>query len=105
MFFDILMFILDAVSRNGFVIQYLSPEFRKDREIILPAIYKFNITLINVPQELRGDPEIVLTLVNKRGIDLKYASPDLKNDLLLQSYIATMCHLFLLVLSSKCDLL
>jgi len=97
------LFILETVKRNGFTIQYATPELKNDQEIVYQSL--LNLGYINqtskdknvkdlyyeavkqngsvleyAPEELQNDKYLVLEAIKQDGYAFKYASKSLQND-------------------------
>jgi hypothetical protein len=73
-------FVLEAVTRNGWDLEYAHNDLKKDREIVLAAVTRYGLVLQFVHDDLRKDREIVLAAAIQNGYSLYFAHEDLKND-------------------------
>ena len=65
---------------RGSLLQYVSPELRDDRDIVLAAVAKSGAVLEYASPNLRSDREVVLAAVLESGRALKHASSELQKD-------------------------
>jgi hypothetical protein len=72
--------VLAAVGQDGWALQYASPKFQNDKEVVLKAVGKSGGSLQYASEELKNDKEVVLEAVGQDGWALQYASDTLKND-------------------------
>jgi hypothetical protein len=73
-------YVLEAVKKRGFDLEYASEELRNVREIVIEAIKEEASALKYASDELRNDREIVMKAVERKGFALQYASEELCND-------------------------
>jgi hypothetical protein len=73
-------FVLAAVRRNGYALQYAHNDLKKDKEIVLASVTEYGYSLYYVHDDFKNDREIVLAAVTQNGNSLEYAHDDLKND-------------------------
>jgi len=73
-------FVLAAVSKNGYILEYVSDEFRNDKDVVMAAISENVYAVSSASDSLRDDKEVVMTAVSKNGLSLEHASERLKND-------------------------
>ena len=76
--------VLKAVKRDGYNLQYASPELKNDKEIVLEAIkdadwgaYIFQYA----SPELKNDKEFILEAIKEHGKVIQHISNALKSDL------------------------
>ena len=73
-------FIIDASKKNQ-IYEYLSPEFKKDRDIVLVSINnQLNPIFDLLPLKLRNDREIVMAAISKNATMIQFASKTLRGD-------------------------
>lgn len=72
-------FILFAVRRNGYVLEYVT-DYANDREIVLEAVKSYGATLEHVNELFKQDREIVLEAVKNNGYALEHANNIFKQD-------------------------
>mmetsp|Transcript_95568 Transcript_95568/g.212557 ORF Transcript_95568/g.212557 Transcript_95568/m.212557 type:complete len:206 (+) Transcript_95568:111-728(+) len=72
--------VLEAVSFNGWALQWASEHLLKDREIVLAAVKSNGLVLELASENLRNDKKLVLEAVKQNGRALKWASPKLTKD-------------------------
>ena len=70
--------VMNAVTHNGWVLNYASVEFKGDKEVVLAAVNQWGYALQYASMELRKDKEVVLVAVTQDGDALQYASEHLK---------------------------
>ena len=68
-----------AVQRYGYSLEYASPEFRDNKEVVLEAVKNKGDILYLLSDRLCDDEEVVLEAINE-GISILYASPRLRNN-------------------------
>jgi lambda repressor-like predicted transcriptional regulator len=51
--------ILEAVKKDGYSLEYVSEEFRNDKEVVLEAVKQNGRSLKFASKELRNDKEVV----------------------------------------------
>jgi hypothetical protein len=73
-------FVLEAVARNCWDLEFAHNNLKKDKEIVLAAVKKDGFALKYAHEDLKNDKEIVLAAVTENGWTLRYAHKDLKND-------------------------
>jgi hypothetical protein len=73
--------ILTAVTQNGFAIYYASQELQGDREVVLTAVTQNGLALFDASRELQSDREVVLTAVTQNGLSLEYTTPELRAEI------------------------
>ena len=62
--------VLNAVQKNGAVLEYASDELKNDKEVVLQAIQIYACSLKYVSDELKNDKEVE-SIVNAAASDLK----------------------------------
>jgi hypothetical protein len=80
--------MLAAVTQNGLALQYADESLKNDREIILTAVNKNNLVLLELPKEFEPDykdinsyKKIALSLINNKSQEIFVNFPDfLKKD-------------------------
>ena len=73
-------FILDAVQRNFWGLNFASPELRGDPEIVMAAVLRDGTALRYADRELRRDREFVMSAVRKDCFALAFADSELQGD-------------------------
>ena len=68
------------VESDGFALEYVSNEFKNNREVVLAAVNRNSEALKFASHELRADPEVVMAAVKENGYSLAYASAELRAD-------------------------
>lgn len=63
-----------------FPYERISPEFWKDKEVVLEGVKNSGFALSLASPELQNDKEIVLAAVEHEGTALEYASPEMRAD-------------------------
>eukprot|EP00759_Apiculatamorpha_spiralis_P029870 PhF_6_TR31821/c0_g1_i1/m.47017 len=78
-----------AVRQNGMALQFLTSEFRKDKELVKAAVESSGLALQFADSTLRSDKQIVSMACNQNGFALQYAGLELIADpTLVQTVIA-----------------
>lgn len=72
--------ILRQLQNDEVELEYLSDEWKADREVVLVAVKKYGEVLEFVSEALKDDKEIVLESVKQNGLALEYVSERLKDD-------------------------
>jgi hypothetical protein len=72
--------ILQSVSHDGMLIQYIHPHLRSNKDIVLQAVEQNGLALQYANQNLQDDKDIVLQSVKQNGLALQYANPNLQDD-------------------------
>jgi hypothetical protein len=72
--------VLAAVTNNGNSLRYASENLREDRDVVLAAITDYGNSLEYASENLREDRDVVLAAVTNNGNSLKYASENLRAD-------------------------
>lgn len=70
---------LEAVSKEGEVLDFLSPDLKNDQEIVLAAVRQNGLALRFAGPILRKDRKVVLAAVQNCDA-VQYADPSLWND-------------------------
>ncbi len=73
-------FILKAVQKEGYALQYASSELRADKEIVETAVQNNGCALRYASPKLRADRETVLKAIQENGDALQFASSDQRAD-------------------------
>ncbi len=71
---------LEAVLQNPFALEFASPKFQNDRDIVLGAVRGDGRVLRFASDLLKNDTEIVLAAVQQYGRSLEFASPALRQN-------------------------
>ena len=72
--------VLKAVRNTGYALRYASDELKQDREFVLAAVTQSGCALLHASEELKKDRDIVLAAVTNKGYVLLHASEELKQD-------------------------
>jgi hypothetical protein len=75
-----LVLLLLSVSRNTFVLKYISDELKHDKDFFLENIYHDIVSVYYAHDDLKKDKEFVLELFKLDIYTLEYADPILLND-------------------------
>mmetsp|Transcript_112771 Transcript_112771/g.224301 ORF Transcript_112771/g.224301 Transcript_112771/m.224301 type:complete len:539 (-) Transcript_112771:60-1676(-) len=73
-------FVLQAVNKNGGVLEHVASHLRADREVVLAAVQQDGSALCFAHPSFRSDREVVLAAVQSHGEMLAFASKQLKSD-------------------------
>ena len=71
---------MQAVSRNGYALQYATEALKGDREIVMAAVSQNGLALQLAAEWLKGEREIVMAAVSGHGVALRFATKELKDD-------------------------
>ena len=78
---EFIMQVIDNVELNSFdLLKQLSPELRKDKEVVINALNHELAWPESIDRSLLADKDVALALVAKGGHNLKYVSDALKDD-------------------------
>jgi len=72
--------MLSAVYHNGMMLEYVILDLNDDRKIVETAITQNGLALQYASSNLKADRVIVETAITQNGLALKYTSYDLQND-------------------------
>ncbi|MBX9597697.1 MAG: DUF4116 domain-containing protein [Burkholderiales bacterium] len=90
--------VLDAVKKDGSLLQYASKTLQNDKQIILTAVKQNGLAIQYASEELRDDKEVVFAAVNNNGLALKFASDTLRsNHEIVTTAISTVPNSFIYV--------
>jgi len=73
-------FVLAAVVRIAYALEFASDELKNDREVVLAALGHCGMVLMDASDELKNDPKVVLFAIEMDDNAMQYASDVLKND-------------------------
>ena len=74
-------FMMEAVSKNGFALEFASEELRSDCDLVMTAMGWSDYSLKYASEELRADGEFMMRAVRKRGAEtLWHASEELRSE-------------------------
>jgi hypothetical protein len=71
---------MEAVTRNGLLLEYASAELKGDHDVVLAAVTDDGQALQYASAELKGDHDVVLAAVTDDGLALKHASEELQDN-------------------------
>ena len=78
---EFIMQVIDNVELKSFdLLKQLSPELRKDKEVVINALNHELARPQSIDPALLADKDVALALVAKGGHNLKYVSDELKDD-------------------------
>lgn len=73
-------FILNAVKRHGWFLQYVDESLKGDKEVVMAAVKQFGLALQYANEPLKRDKEVVLEAVKKNRMAFEFVAEPLKKD-------------------------
>ena len=70
--------VLKAVKRDGYNLQYASPELKNDKEFILEAIKEHGKVIQHISNALKSDLDVILAAIKQNPDALRFISKNIR---------------------------
>lgn len=74
-------YCINTVKGDGFKLEFLCPEAKNDRDVVLAAIKENSFSFKFASDELKNDKTIVTIAVIHNGCNIAYASNEIRSDI------------------------